>query len=98
MRRLVLALALVQAFPALAQVAVTAPAVAPAEAAARRIQADVETLASEQFHGRRAGTADADAAAAWIQDSFKKIGLLPGAPVARYLQPFEFIDGVNLGP
>lgn len=67
-------------------------------AAATRIKADVETLASDALKGRRAGTPEGEAVAKWVADSFRKIGLLPGGGAGSYLQTFEFIDGVDLGP
>src|SRR5258706_5820349 len=70
----------------------------PAASAAARILSDVKTLASDTYRGRRAGTPEADAAAAWVADGFRKAGLLPGGTAGSYLQPFEFVDGVDLGP
>lgn len=66
-------------------------------ATARRIQEDVEQLASSDWQGRRAGTRQADQAASWIAEQWKRLGLRP-AFGASYLQTFGFIDGVNLGP
>lgn len=77
------------------------PAPAPAAAlspAAARVQADVAFLASDELKGRRAGTAEADRAAAWLVERFGKIGLVPAGPNGAWLQPFDFIDGVDLGP
>jgi aminopeptidase YwaD len=63
-----------------------------------RILNDVTALASDTYRGRRAGTPEADAAAAWVADGFRKAGLLPGGTAGSYLQSFEFVDGVDLGP
>jgi aminopeptidase YwaD len=65
---------------------------------AARIKADVTALASETYKGRRAGTADADAAAGYVAESFRKAGLSPGGTTGSFLQPFDFVDGVDLGP
>lgn len=72
-----------------------APALSPAAA---RVQASVAFLASDDLKGRRAGTPEADRAAAWLVDQFKRIGLSPAGPNGAWLQPFDFIDGVDLGP
>jgi hypothetical protein len=68
----------------------------PAPAAAR-VQADVAFLASDDFQGRRAGTVEGDRAAAWVADQFRKIGLAPAGVNGTWMQPFDFIDGVDLG-
>jgi aminopeptidase YwaD len=65
--------------------------------AGARIQADVARLAGDAWEGRRAGTAGADAAAEWIAAEFAAAGLTPAAG-GSFLQPFTFIDGVDLGP
>ncbi|MCM3876070.1 MAG: M20/M25/M40 family metallo-hydrolase, partial [Thermoanaerobaculia bacterium] len=75
----------------------TVPATALSPAAAR-VQADVAFLASDDLKGRRAGTPEADRAAAWLVDRFRGIGLSPAGPNGAWLQPFDFIDGVDLGP
>jgi aminopeptidase YwaD len=75
-----------------------APAAAALSPAAARVQGDVAFLASDDLKGRRAGTPEADRAAAWIVDQFKRIGLSPAGPNGAWLQPFDFIDGVDLGP
>jgi hypothetical protein len=65
--------------------------------AAKRIRADVETLASPAMQGRRAGSEGAEQASKYLVESFRKIGLLPAGKTGSYLQPFTFIDGVVLG-
>ncbi|HMA54927.1 MAG TPA: PA domain-containing protein, partial [Acidobacteriota bacterium] len=76
-----------------------APAPPPAlSPAAARVQADVAFLASDDLKGRRAGTPEADRAADWLVTRFKRIGLSPAGPNGSWLQPFDFIDGVDLGP
>lgn len=66
-------------------------------AGAARVRADVARLASVEWKGRRAGTPEADAAAAWIAERMKEAGLKPGAADEGWLQKFSFIDGVTLG-
>ncbi|MGA7991878.1 MAG: M20/M25/M40 family metallo-hydrolase [Thermoanaerobaculia bacterium] len=77
---------------------VAAPAPAALSPAAARVQADVAFLASDDLKGRRAGTPEADRAAAWLVERFKEVGLSPAGPDGAWLQPFDFIDGVDLGP
>jgi Zn-dependent M28 family amino/carboxypeptidase len=81
--------------PALAQSLASAAA---ASESVRRLRADVAYLASDALKGRRAGTPESDAAAAWVAESFRRIGLLPGATRGSYLQSFDFIEDVELGP
>ena len=73
-----------------------APAAALSPAAAR-VQADVAFLASDDLQGRRAGTVEGDRAAAWVADQFRKAGLAPAGVNGTWMQPFDFIDGVDLG-
>ena len=82
------------------QAAPQAASASPAAAspAAARIRADVAWLASPELKGRRAGSPEADRAADGIAERFRTLGLLPAGPKGSYLQPFEFIDGVDLGP
>ncbi|ABS26501.1 hypothetical protein [Anaeromyxobacter sp. Fw109-5] len=56
-----------------------------------RMMSDVETLAGAQYAGRRAGTPDADGAAALVESRFRAAGLAP-AVGSGYLQPFSFVD------
>ena len=60
-----------------------------------RLKKDVSHLASDALDGRRTGTAGADEAARYIAGEFSKIGLKAG--VARYLQSFPYVAGVELG-
>jgi hypothetical protein len=66
--------------------------------AVQRIRADVEALASDAMKGRRAGTPEANAAAQYVADSFRRIGLQPGGADGSYFQTFDFVDGIELGP
>jgi aminopeptidase YwaD len=65
---------------------------------AERIRADIRHLASPELKGRRAGTPEADAAADWVAAQFAAIGLSPAGVSGTWFQPFDFIDGVDLGP
>ena len=64
-----------------------APAPAPRLDAAALL-ADVETLASPAFEGRRADTDGGRRARAFVVERFERLGLLPATP--GYLQAFSF--------
>src|SRR5215510_2006044 len=66
------------------------------EPSASKLQRHVSYLASDALDGRRTGTAGADEAARYIAGEFARLRLKRG--VARYLQPFPYVSGVNLGP
>ena len=78
------------------------------EPSAEKLQQHVSYLASDALDGRRTGTAGADDAARYIAGEFERLGLRPGNPagpshkrraeLARYLQMFPYVSGVNLGP
>jgi len=80
------------------------------EPSALKLQQHVSYLASDALDGRRTGTAGADEAARYVAGEFARLGLRPGGTVnaakaskvseatARYLQPFPYVAGVNLGP
>jgi aminopeptidase YwaD len=62
----------------------------------------VSYLASPQLEGRRTGTAGADKAAQYISEMFDRYSLKPAGDsskkkLARYLQSFPYIAGVELG-
>src|SRR2546421_6193005 len=82
------------------------------EPSAARLRGIVTYLASDQLEGRRTGTPGAEAAAQYIADEFKRLGLRPGvsidvrladgrnqrqAQAAIYNQSFPYIAGVSLG-
>ncbi|MBL8114534.1 MAG: hypothetical protein JNK60_16760, partial [Acidobacteria bacterium] len=93
-RKALAALLAVSTLPALAQTgAVTAPA-----DASSRIAADAQWLSADALKGRKAGTAEADAAADRLAEEFRRNGILPGGEKGTYFQTFDFIDGVDLGP
>ncbi len=63
---------------------------------AETIKRHVNFLASDKLQGRRAGTPQADEAAKYIADEFRRNGLKPISG-AGFLQPFTFVSGVKLG-
>ena len=71
------------------------------EPSAARLQQHVTYLASDALDGRRTGTAGANDAARYIAGEFSRLGLRPATPkaakTARYLQPFPYVAGVELG-
>src|SRR5205807_5881643 len=73
-----------------------------------RIRQVVTYLASDALEGRRTGTPGANDAAHYIAGEMNRYGLRPGMQVARpartrgenqarYLQPFPYVAGVELG-
>jgi aminopeptidase YwaD len=90
-----------------------APAQQPAradDANAENLRAHVTALASDEFDGRRTGTAGAQKAANYVETEFKWLGLRSGESVARasgaesvarsisaYQQLFPYVAGVVLG-
>src|SRR5690242_11350831 len=73
---------------------------------AAKLQQHVSYLASDALDGRRTGTVGANDAARYIAGEFQRLGLKPGdtAPanrrrevMARYLQSFPYVSGVELG-
>ena len=73
-----------------------------------RLRQIVEYLASDALEGRRTGTSGANNAAHYIAGEFNLLGLRPGLQLARpartrgenqsrYLQPFPYVAGVELG-
>ena len=48
--------------------------------------ADIKTLSSDDFEGRKPGTEGETKAVAYMQDQFRKIGLKPGNPNGTFLQ------------
>jgi Zn-dependent M28 family amino/carboxypeptidase len=77
------------------------------EPSAAKVQQHVSYLASDALDGRRTGTNGANDAARYIAGEFERLGLNPGNStearrrrdlMARYLQMFPYVSGVNLGP
>lgn len=55
-------------------------------------------LASDELEGRRAGSKGAELAVQYIIKEFASYGLQPQGQNGTFLQPFEFVSGVKLGP
>ena len=74
---------------------------------ATKLQQHVSYLASDALDGRRTGTAGANDAARYIAGEFARLGLRPATSgpatrrgsqvMARYLQSFPYVSGVELG-
>jgi len=80
---------------------------------AERLRAHVTYLASDKLDGRRTGTVGAEAAAQYIAEEFKRLGLRPvvrqsnapsqgkegksGATFSAYAQAFPYVADVELG-
>src|SRR5437762_13199987 len=73
-----------------------------------RLRQVIAYLASDALEGRRTGTPGANDAAHYIAGEFNRFGLRPGLQIARpartrgetqsrYLQPFPYVAGVDLG-
>src|SRR5216684_236819 len=73
-----------------------------------RLRQVIAYLASDALEGRRTGTPGANDAAHYIAGEFSLLGLRPGMQMAgpartrgeiraRYLQPFPYVAGVELG-
>src|SRR5258706_9659328 len=73
-----------------------------------RLRQVIAYLASDALEGRRTGTPGANDAAHYIAGEFNRYGLRPGLQIARpartrgetqsrYLQPFPYVAGVDLG-
>jgi aminopeptidase YwaD len=73
-----------------------------------RLRQVIAYLASDALEGRRTGTPGANDAAHYIAGEFNRVGLRPGLQIARpartrgetqsrYLQPFPYVAGVELG-
>ena len=78
------------------------------EPSAAKLQQHVSYLASDALDGRRTGTAGANDAARYIAGEFSRLGLKPGNAngpagrkpsqvMARYLQTFPYVAGVEIG-
>ncbi|HEX8072723.1 MAG TPA: M20/M25/M40 family metallo-hydrolase [Pyrinomonadaceae bacterium] len=109
-RRPVVSLLLLVALVATAARAQSPRPALAAEPSVERLRAHVTYLASDKLEGRRTGTPGAEAAAQYIADEFKRLGLKPGASVGAaggrpdvemvaksYLQPFPYVAAVEPG-
>ena len=52
----------------------------------------IKTLADDTFEGRAPGTETGEAAARWIAEEMKRIGLQPGGENGSYLQPVGMVE------
>jgi aminopeptidase YwaD len=62
------------------------------------IHKHIAVLASDSLEGREVGEAGEWKAAQYIIGEFKSAGLLPKGTNGQYLQPFDFIKRISLGP
>ena len=72
-----------------------------------KLRQHISYLASDALDGRRTGTAGANDAARYISGEFSRLGLKPGntsgpgsrpsQAMARYLQTFPYVAGVEVG-
>ena len=62
------------------------------------IHKHIAVLASDSLEGREVGEPGEWKAATYLIGEFKSIGLLPKGANGQYLQPFDFIKKINLGP
>jgi hypothetical protein len=58
----------------------------------------IRVLASDEFKGRGNGSPELDRAADYIREQFRAAGLEPGGDAGTYLQGFEVITGLTVGP
>lgn len=63
----------------------------------KRIRKDVAVLASDSFKGREAGTEGEKLAYDYLVNQFQDLGLVSALPNKSFLQPFEFVDGLEIG-
>ena len=93
---------------ALSLTAVVAQQPGPNTPSVDRLRQVITYLASDALEGRRTGTTGANDAAHYVAGEFKRYGLSSGKPdtraardrgegVERYLQPFPYVAGVELG-
>ena len=69
----------------------------PLTAAEKRLKSDVTFLADDAREGRSPGSAGIEAAAAYIAENFKALGLKPAPGAAGYFQPFTIAGAPKLG-
>ena len=76
-----------------------APSVAPPlDAAAQRVRADVEFLASDLLEGRDTGSRGYDVAAAYVASQFRSIGLRPGGTDGSWYQQVPLRRAFHVAP
>lgn len=62
------------------------------------LQMHIERLASETMEGRMTGTRGEVLATRYVAELFRRFGLEPTGDEGSFIQTFEFISGVSLGP
>ena len=70
----------------------------PDQAAAQRVRADVEFLASDLLEGRDTGSRGHEIAAAYVASQFLSIGLKPAGTGGTWLQQVPFRRALHAGP
>lgn len=78
--------------------AAAAPAAPVDTAAAGRVRADVEFLASDLLEGREPGSRGYDIAAAYVASQYRAIGLRPGGPGGSWYLQVPLRRAVQAGP
>jgi hypothetical protein len=75
-----------------------APGAAASESAADRVARDVGYLAAPEREGRGIGTPGLDAAGAYVEARFQKLGLKPVGDSGTFRQTFPVTTAVKIGP
>jgi Peptidase family M28/PA domain len=70
---------------------------APAGIATDSLLQHIKFLASDDFKGRANGSAELDAAGAYISQQFQAVGLQPGGTSDEWFQPFQLNAGLTVG-
>jgi aminopeptidase YwaD len=65
---------------------------------AGEIQTHIRYLASDELEGRASGSVGNRKAAEYIIARLKEYGVLPAGDSAGYLEPFDFVSAVKMGP
>jgi len=74
-----------------------APAAAPAVCAAC-VEATMQALAGDELRGRKCGGPDENAAARYLADSLRKLGIKGALPDGGYLQPVQLLTPTYAAP
>jgi hypothetical protein len=70
---------------------------APAEIATDSLLQHIKFLASDELKGRGNGSAELEAAGAYVSQQFKAVGLQPGGTSDEWFQPFQLDAGLTVG-
>jgi hypothetical protein len=90
-------LACFAALSASAQGLAQVPAPAEPQFSADAFRAHVAFLSDDLLEGRQTGSRGYDVAARYVATQFEALGLRPGGPEGRWLQPIEFLRYQNSG-